>query len=562
MKKIIKTIIAALSFVVFLGTVQLVAAEKVDLPLDKNRGFPVIRITTPENPFVQERTLWQSGTISIENTLEEFAFEAVGTGIRGRGNSTWWNGENKRPLRFRLDEARSLLGSDYEARDWILLADNFDRSLLRNYSALYLGGLLSGMDFVPSVNSVHLYVNGEYMGVYLLTDERDVNPGRMDLTWDPNPAVSGFFLELDARAYQDGGVENETFVNVNGLLYDIRYPGSSGRTPEHVAYVREYLETVSQAIRGGNFDEILALIDLNSFIDFYLVQELFKNADVHSLSVFMHISGEGDSRRLFMGPLWDFDMAAGNFRGQPLGSGPENIYVAVFNYWYRNLMDVPEFFEAVKHRWNEIFVAEIPQTIKHIRDISVRYRDDFERNFERHQIMGIAHVPTPEDILEIMTHEGQVEFLINWLEARALWLDDFFNGRLEDYDPLRALLEYHTDDRRINININGELQELTVPPIMLQSRTMLSLQEIADIFNLTVSYDEESGLALIEKDSIVISHQIGNSYLEIDGQRVHFGAPSSMTINGENFVPLRVIAEILGYEIRWHSGTRTIFLDA
>jgi len=562
MKKISKIIIAILSFAIFLGASQLIANEQYDLPFDGNRGFPIMRITTPENPFVQERTFWQSGTISIENTSEEFAFEAVGTGIRGRGNSTWWNGENKRPLRFRLDEARSLLGSDYEARDWILLADNFDRSLLRNYSALYLGGLLSGMDFVPSVNSVHLYVNEEYMGIYLLTDERDVNPGRMDLTWNPNPTVSGFFLELDARAYQDGGVENETFVNVNGLLYDIRYPGSSGRTPEHVAYVREYLEAVSLAVRGRNFEEILKLIDLNSFIDFYLVQELFKNADVHSLSVFMHINGEGDNRRLFMGPIWDFDMAAGNFRGQPLGSGPENLYVAVFNYWYRNLMNVPEFFEAVKHRWNEIFHEEIPQTIEHIRDISIRYRADFERNFERHQIMGIAHVPAPQDILEIMTHEGQVEFLINWLESRAIWLDDFFNGRMEGYDPLMTLLEYHTNDRRININMNGELQDLSVPPIMLQSRTMLSLQEIADIFDLTISYDKESGITVIEGESVIISHQIGNSFLEADGERIHFGAPSSMTIGDQNFIPLRVIAEILGYEIRWQSGTRTIFLDA
>jgi hypothetical protein len=409
---------------------------------------------------------------------------------------------------------------------------------------------------ITTMQHVHLYVNGEYMGVYLLTDERDVSPGRLEINWHENPARSGFFIELDNRAPWDG-TENETFVTVNSLHYDIRFPSGTRRTPEHVTYLREYLEAVSYAIRYQSFDEILELIDLDSFVDFYIVQEFYRNKDVHFLSVFMYITGEGRYRRLHMGPAWDFDTAAGNAETQWLGSGTDGLYAAVFNYWYRNLMSRPEFFEAVATRWNEIRRTAIPQTIAHVNNTATRYRNEFERNFERH--------PTPptflrQEIQAIETFMGQAEHLTAWLEARAAWLTAFFNGEFPDYCHMWTLVEFTMYDSPVNVQINGRHHEFTtIPPIILQNVTKITLQEVAEIFDLTISYNAE--VATLTKDRTTILHRINRHTFSVNGEIIKSTAPS-VTIKGYTFVPLRTIAEALNYDISWIESTRTVVLTA
>ncbi|MCL2378451.1 MAG: CotH kinase family protein [Defluviitaleaceae bacterium] len=531
-----------------------IAAQETTVPL------PSLHLTTYYDPFTVERNFWHNGTAFVSGAALEQNFDPAGVRIRGRGNSTWRNGEDKRPLRIRFDEARPMLGSPYAATDWILLANHFDRTLLRNYTALNLGSALGGLDFTPVPRHVHLYVNGEYMGVYLLTDERDIGPGRMQLEWNEDPAVSGFFLELDARA-PDSGILDETFIMVNGLPYDLRWPDNL--STYHVDYVRDYLIAVCHAIRTQGFDDILALIDLDSFVDFYIVQEFFKDVDARDLSIFMYITGTGDERRLFKGPIWDFDLAMGNASYQPLGYGPEGLYVAIFNYWYRYLMRMPEFFNAVQTRWNEIADREIAQTITRTRETAVRSRLEFERNFERHpEVMGREQMPTPQDILEIDYFMGHVEHLLNWLETRASWLDDFLNSGLSEFDHMWVLVEYHAYHRPISIDINGEAHNLNITPINLQNRIMLPVEEIADLFGLTVSYQPNTRAVVLTRDDTIITHRVGDLFITVNWERVDIGVPSSLYIRDYLFIPLRAIAEALGYEIHWNRLTRTVLINS
>jgi len=539
------------------GSVAGVSKEQVlTVPEESSKIFPTLYITTPQSPF-EDRELWQNGNITLTSDQEGFSFEEVNARVRGRGNSTWQDGPDKRPLRFRFEEARSVMGSGYVAKDWILLANHFDRSLLRNESAFYLAYLMGRMDFVPSIQKVHLYVNEEYMGVYLLTDERDVNLGRLEIAWNPEPSLSGFFLELDARAFQEG-TENETFVAVNGLAYDIRFPSTDWRSAEHVAYIKSYLEKVSLAIRSQNFSEIQKFIDMDTFIDFYLIQELFKNSDVHSLSVFMYVNGAGEDRRLYMGPIWDFDTAAGN-REQTLGNGPENIYVGVANYWYRNLMNVPEFSDAVAVRWNEIKDKEIAQTIDYIKNTADYYQAEFEQNFERHQIMGVPSIPSSEETLAIESFTGQVKYLTNWLEGRTLWLDDFFNDRLPEFDSLLALVEYYTQESKVSISVNNEQKNLNIPIIIMQDRTMLPLSELKNIFKMDIDYNTDTQVVIMNRGNDTISHKVGSSIFTINGTNLDGYVPS-ITVKEEVFIPIRIVADALRYEIQWQSSTLTVQL--
>jgi len=534
----------------------------------KPAPFPILHISSELDPFIQEREFWHDGTLTMTGSGLELEEGEAGVAdavirIRGRGNSTWRDGENKRPLRFRFEEAQSLLDLEYEATDWVLLADNFDRSLLRNYAALTFAESLGSMHFTPRRQHVQLYVNGEYMGLYLLTDERDVIPGRMELTWDADPARSGFMIELDARAPRTGEYD-DTFVTVHGMHYDIRYPRrNSRRTPEHVAYVRAYLEHVSDAIRSRDFKAAMQLIDLETFIDFYLVQELFKNPDIHSLSIFMYITGEEEERRLYMGPVWDFDIAAGNKRYQPLGSNPYYLFAAVANYWYRDLMQMPEFKEAVTLRWNEIRDVQIAGMIEHLRYVALRDQTEFERNFERHPFSESASFRMPREIFAIRTWMGHVEHLLEWFEARTAWLDDYFNGRLPEHDPMWTLVEYYISEspRQIVIyNTEGTYREARVHPILLHDRTMVSLLEIVYLFDLRLHFDVLTRTYTLTREDLVISYQERTDFLTINGEELRQPAPGILEISGIVYLPIYRFIEFLGYEANWLRGGSTLVI--
>ena len=419
--------------------------------LEPQRDFPSLSLNLPEHPFLQERTHRQRGSVSLTNTATEFAFRNENISVRGRGNTTWRYGEDKRPLRIRFDEPRTFLDSEYAHREWILLANHFDRSLLRNHGAFYLANLLDGMDWSPFSRFVHLYINGKYYGVYELTEERDIAPGRVNITFDADPTISEYFFELNGHVRGWRATEYEEGIHyfiVNGRFYELRWPSVNMREQTHLDYVQNYVQNVSDAIRTHNWDEIMRLIDIPSFIDFYIVQELFKNADIWQFSVFMQIRGQGENRHLYMGPVWDFDQSSGN---NSYVENPRGRLVERDHYWYNYLMQMPAFRSKVTERWDEVKDSYIPQTITHIRYMGETYAHAFQRNFDKHpNIMG--------DVFEwnwvqsyataaINNFPGQVDFLADFLTVRKQWMDDFLHDRLPTYEYRDGDSGEHIDER-------------------------------------------------------------------------------------------------------------------
>ncbi|MCL1988521.1 MAG: CotH kinase family protein [Firmicutes bacterium] len=390
--------------------------------------FPAVYITA-ELPI--DRHIWKNATITINNT--DFAVANESMRIRGRGNSSWLL--EKQPFRIRFDEPRTMLDSNHAARDWTFIANHSDKSLMRNYSAYYLANLLDGMNFAPFARFVDVYFNGEYQGVYMVSVQVQAADGRVQLTYNENPKLSEFLFEMDWHVVNDSdSQEGVTFITVNGRHYDILFPQGENLTIAHVEYLRQYITNLEQLFVEQNND-VFNYIDVPSFVDFYIVQEFFKNVDVESSSVFMQIIGQADERRLHMGPVWDFDIAAGNayFQGDtlpdyPYGYSPHGLWVAWTHLWYRNLMQMPQFFEKVTNRWNAIKNAEIRQTINHINFMAENYQQAFERNFDRWQIMGEYVRPNPQSVVEIDTFLGQVEYLVNFLELRKIGFDQFLNS--------------------------------------------------------------------------------------------------------------------------------------
>jgi len=425
----------------------LIEEDPTSHPISIQGFLPTLHIQTmgDDLPFI-ERNLRIDSTLIFEN-MGEFSTVVPLTGqIRGRGNSTWNMLPDKRPLRFHLDEPQRLFDEGVMATDWILLADHGDGSLLRNYSALHLSRRLDGLDWTPQARSIHLYINDEYMGVYLLTDERRAFPITM-LTAHPDPTISDYFFEMEWRANLDGE-EGIDFIRVNShpdgivgdstaeagfdrdYLYEIIYPTGQALTDAHMNYLQEFLTEVGALMRVRDFEAINQYVDLASLIDFYLVQELYKNIDVGFSSVFLQIRGQGDNRRLYHGPVWDFDLTVGNASWM----GVENqtpfggLYVAERHYWYWYLLQIPEFVSMAQVRWNEVFQPEALATIAHIETLARTYEAEFERNFDRHAILGIDRWPSPAHLNEIQTFSGHVAYLTDFLRTRITHLNEIFNG--------------------------------------------------------------------------------------------------------------------------------------
>ena len=411
-------------------------------------GFPIMRIYSEYHPFEVEREFWHDGIISIENAEDSWLLDETNVRLRGRGNSTWRYGPEKRPLRLRFNEEdTALLGSETAHRDWILIANHFDLSLMRNYAAFLFGEALGGMSFVPMARFVHLYINDEYVGLYFLTDERDIGEGRVDIEFNEDPTLSGIFLELNGHISDElggwlaeGHYQDEDYFVIYGRAYDMRWP-SQNQDNGHFAYARHYFNRLSSAIRRHQLDVVKSMIDMQSFIDFYIVQEMMKNADVGFFSVFMYISGTGDDRRLFFGPLWDFDQSAGNVTGNDNGVlHPDGIYAGIWNYWYRYLLEIDEFADMIAERLYEVSDA-LYGVIRHLENITDVYNADFNRNFEVHnhifellpnettrlgERLEWAWVLAPQ-IRRMHSFDEQAEFLINWLDQRLDWLLEHYS---------------------------------------------------------------------------------------------------------------------------------------
>jgi hypothetical protein len=284
------------------------------------------------------------------------------------------------------------------------------------------------MALAPYARFVDVYINGTYQGVYMLSIQMEVHPGRVQLAAHPEPRLSEYFIQFDMRAHEGGG-RGLDFVTVNSRHYQIRFPEGGIRTPEHAEYVRQFIIHVENLIfrtDGAVFDYIC----LPSFVDFYLVQELYKNQDVGFSSVFMQIQGQGNDRRLVMGPVWDFDISAGNAYYQGWhdyhgGYSPQGVWAASANVWFQRLMRMPVFREAVSTRWNEIRDTAVRQTLERIDFLATVYQDNFERNFTRWPIMGRYVWPNPGNVVAIDTFRGQVDFLMDFLEERTIWMDSF-----------------------------------------------------------------------------------------------------------------------------------------
>ena len=274
------------------------------------------------------------------------------------------------------------------------------------------------------------------MGVYLLCDQIQTGDGRVDidemLSGDPD---TGYLIEVDNRAKDEGTLGVDYFAAADGKTYTLKTPETDDPNydPEiYLSYIENYVNQCIAVMDSKDWNEICKYIDVDSFVDTYLVQELFCNIDCHSFSFYFYKEKGG---KLYAGPIWDFDLSAGNNNygiGNEQESRPDQdiinegeLWAASKNKWYKSLLECDEFVTLVKEKlveykplfWQVIDLTETDS--KNQTSYYSMYSQAMERNFERWDIMGKYVWPNPEVLVSTNnTLKLQLSYLNSWLHSR------------------------------------------------------------------------------------------------------------------------------------------------
>ena len=340
----------------------------------------------------------------------------------------------------------SLLGLP-EEEDWILYAPYSDKSLVRNVLAYDLAR--EAGRYASRRRFVELVLDGEYQGLYVLLEKAKRDGARVDIArlrpdeTEGDDLTGGYLVGLDRFAVDpsEGWISDAPTVSGTGAVqYVHRYPRPEAIAPEQRAYIRGWFERFESVMASDDRDDpeagFPALIDVGSFVDFVIWQELARNIDAYRLSTFLYKDKDSDDPRLHAGPIWDFNLGYGNADYYDGGStaGLVILYDGLRDApgepfqvarWWRQLFRSPVFQDSLQARWTELrggLLADGALAAR-VDALAAEVDEAQARNFERWPVLGRYVWP---NAFVGGTYAEEVGYLKGWLAARTAWLDDAF----------------------------------------------------------------------------------------------------------------------------------------
>ena len=387
-----------------------------DKVIPSNFRIPTVHISTEGGKTIDSKEDYVKASFRFEDPSrfysDEETLEVTGK-IRGRGNSTW--GMPKKPYRIKLDEKVDLFGSPGD-KDWILLANYSDKTLLRNIMAMEISRVC-GMAWTPRMLSVDVYLNQEYIGVYTFCDHKEVAKDRVNIEVAAETDIEGgYYLEIEEA--MDEPVCFKTVWDTPVMFHEPEYP-----TEAQLRYVREWFngfEHALERVQGEHDYAYRSYIDVPSFINYYIIQEITKNPDGNVRKSTYLTKEKG--KPLEMYHVWDFDITLGNcdYTNFEKPEGWQMRYVK----WYNQMFFDPAFKKAVVDRWNELYATLLTQVPAFLDRQHALMAGAESRNFDRWKILGVKVWP---NYYAFPTYGQEYAFLKEFYEARLAWLNERIN---------------------------------------------------------------------------------------------------------------------------------------
>ena len=446
--------------------------------------LPVVYINTENGSDVTSKDYYINGEMKIQGNerynLETTKLYDGKIEIKGRGNSTW--GLPKKPYKIKLDSKTNLFSMG-KNKHWVLLANYYDSSSLRNTLSYDLSGALD----MPQTETVHTGVifNGKYVGTYQFCEQIRVDEKRVDvLNWDDEAKDLSKIIatkeSLNADDLESYLAENLSWTtsgkfNYQGKTYlisnyDYTIPSINGgylleldsnydevskfktnsnqplmfKAPEFAVsnqdmmnYVKNYIQAYENAVMSkdyhsmyeGNTVHYSELFDMDSLVDYWLVTELFFNEDGMKKSTYMYKDVDD---KFHMGPIWDMDWSSGASQSAAVPTNQwQTLYFPAYGnsnepqlrQWYRYLIKDPYFVSCVKQRYEEVRNNQIADMMASIEDYRVYLKEAGASN----SIIWYGNTNTGE---------YEISKLKSWLTDRLAFMDEQFSSLSKLYASL------------------------------------------------------------------------------------------------------------------------------
>ena len=403
--------------------------------------IPQVYINTPNgDEDVITKDEYVKGTqITVIDPSTGSVINDIDGQVAYRGNSTLL--ADKKPYKIKLSSKQDVLGMG-EAKKWAFLACAYDKTMIRNKLAFDFAKEI-GLDYTSESRFVELYLNGKYLGCYVMIEPVETGSTRVDIDVVEDDTNTSFLIELEMEREES----DKTYITTELGKMRFAFDDPDEVTEVQIEYVKNQLEAFEELIftdiSGKSKNEINALyaqieniIDVESFINYYIVQELFKNIDLGYSSTRFYLS-EG---KIYAGPLWDMDLSAGNLNLDTYpyycNKGYENTYEGLWSTnvlpWYGRLMQYNEFVQGFLARYEEVMpsVVNLYQNnelgTNKIDALIDKYEAAFNRNYQPIELGGSGwDVSTEYSDFEteaMDTYEENVEVLRTWLKSRNQWI--------------------------------------------------------------------------------------------------------------------------------------------
>ena len=381
-------------------------------------NLPTVVINTPNDEEITSKEYEVSSNVYIISDGGTNLLSSTGTGVRGRGNSTW--SFPKKPYRLKFSSKQRPLGAPASAKKWTLLSNYGDKSLLRNITAFEVSRRV-GMSYTPFCHPVDVIVNGDYRGCYQLCDQVEAAAGRVE-------AKDGYLIEIDAYAEQ----EESWFRSSNGTPVTIKHPDEDDITSDERSFISSFFNLMENAVFADNYTDpengYRKYLDLDSFLRNFIVGEFCGNVDAF-WSVYMYKdSGDG---KLYTGPIWDHDLSLDNdYRLYPTNDIPDFVYVnhgstassAVRRMVTRIVKEDPQAKARLIELWEACCGEDGLGSLSDYIDENARLlQQSQELNFKRWDILDqIVHM----NFQALGTYEAEVGTVKDYVTRRVETLDE------------------------------------------------------------------------------------------------------------------------------------------
>lgn len=420
-------------------------------PQGTKSNLPLLIIDTKGQTVLNEPKITaylkviDNGPGQLNGLLDDATDYEGSIGIELRGQSSQMFPKLGYGIELRTSEGAdtnvSLLGMPAEA-DWVLSASYSDKSLMRNAITYQLGGKMGRWQ--PRVKYCEVYLNGSYNGIYMLIEKIKRGADRVDINKLKPEEISGdnltggYIVKVDKiqdlnSAEYFYSHPSITYNNARNYAFTYVYPKYDEIVTQQISYLQNYLLTLENTLNGSSFKDPVngfrKYMDLNSFVDFQIMNELTNNVDGYRYSTFFYKQKDSDGGKLFAGPLWDFDLCYGN-----VDYAPDNLATDKWLYpkygpgewqpmhWWARLMEDPDYNKAFAARWKTLRAGPF-STDSIMADLDANVQNMSEaisRNFAKWPILGVYVWP---NYFVGSTYPEEVTFLKTWITNRLTWMD-------------------------------------------------------------------------------------------------------------------------------------------